>query len=307
MTIRQLPPLTALRAFEAAARHMSFTRAAEELHVTQAAVSYQVRQLERIVGVALFRRLHRNLILTDAARAYLPIVRQALDLLAKGTAQLKRPKFDGLLKVSASQSLTPRWLAHRIRRFSSDFPEYDIRIDATDALVDFAHSDIDLAIRYAQMIDPSLESVLLSTDRVFPVCSPKLASESQPLQTPQDLSRHTLLHDEMTDITWRNWLAAAGVDEVDADSAVLFSHSGLTVDAAIAGQGVALGRSLLVADDLRSGRLVRPFDLALASSYAYFVVYPRTHADLPKIRSFRDWLLVEARASESASLLRELA
>jgi len=149
MTVRQLPPITALRAFEAAARHMSFTRAAEELHVTQAAVSYQVRQLEQIIGVALFRRLHRSLILTDAARAYLPIVRQVLDLLSKGTAQLKRPKFDGLLKVSASQSLTPRWLAHRIRRFSSDFPEYDIHIDATDAVVDFTHSDIDLAIRYA--------------------------------------------------------------------------------------------------------------------------------------------------------------
>jgi LysR family glycine cleavage system transcriptional activator len=247
------------------------------------------------------------LILTDAARAYLPIVRQALDLLSKGTTQLKRPKFDGLLKVSASQSLTPRWLTHRIRRFSSDYPEYDIRIDATDVLVDFAHSDIDLAIRYAQKINPTLESVLLSTDHVFPVCSPKLVGKSQPLQMPPDLAHHTLLHDEMTDITWRNWLAATGVDNVDADGGVLFSHSGLTVDAAIAGQGVALGRSLLVADDLTSGRLVRPFDLSLASSYAYFVVYPRASADLPKIKSFRDWLLVEARTSESASLLRELA
>jgi LysR family glycine cleavage system transcriptional activator len=131
--------------------------------------------------------------------------------------------------------------------------------------------------------------------------------KSQPLQMPPDLVHHTLLHDEMTDITWRNWLAATGVDNVDADGGVLFSHSGLTVDAAIAGQGVALGRSLLVADDLTSGRLVRPFDLSLASSYAYFVVYPRASADLPKIKSFRDWLLVEARTSESASLLRELA
>jgi LysR family glycine cleavage system transcriptional activator len=307
MTVHNLPQISALRAFEAAARRMSFTRAAEELHVTQAAVSYQVRQLEQVIGVKLFQRLHRNLILTDAARAYLPIVRQALDLLSKGTTQLKRPKFDGLLKVSASQSLTPRWLAHRIRRFSADFPEYDIRIDATDDLVDFAHGDIDLAIRYSQKIDPTLESILLSTDRVFPVCSPKLADESQLLQTPLDLSRHTLLHDEMTDIRWRNWLAAAGADDVDADSGVQFSHSGLTADAAIAGQGVALGRSLLVADDLTSGRLVRPFDLALTSSYAYFVVYPPASADLPKIQSFRDWLLVEARTSERASLLRELA
>jgi LysR family glycine cleavage system transcriptional activator len=306
MTDRKLPPIAALKAFEAAARHMSFTRAADELHVTQAAVSYQVRQLEQVVGVELFRRLHRNLILTDAARAYLPIVRQALDLLAKGTTQLKRPKFDGLLKVSTSQSLAPRWLAHRIRRFSSDFPEYDIRIDATDALVDFARSDIDLAIRYAQSIDTTLASVLLSTDRVFPVCSPKLLGETSSLQTPLDLARHTLLHDEMTDITWRNWLAAFGAEGVDAEDGVLFSHSGLTVDAAIAGQGVALGRSLLVADDLISGRLVQPFDLALASSYAYFVIYPRESADLPKIKAFRDWLLAEARTSERASLLREL-
>jgi LysR family glycine cleavage system transcriptional activator len=120
---------------------MSFTLAAEELHVTQAAVSYQVRQLEQVIGVKLFTRLHRNLILTDAARAYLPIVRQALDLLAKGTIQLTRPTFDGVLKISASQSLTPRWLAHRIRRFTSDFPEYDIRIDATDDLVDFVRGE----------------------------------------------------------------------------------------------------------------------------------------------------------------------
>ncbi len=307
MTLSRLPPITALRAFEAAARHMSFTLAAEELHVTQAAVSYQVRQLEQVIGVKLFTRLHRNLILTDAARAYLPIVRQALDLLAKGTIQLTRPTFDGVLKISASQSLTPRWLAHRIRRFTSDFPEYDIRIDATDDLVDFVRGEFDLAIRYARKTDPNLESVLLSTDRVFPVCSPKLVGEVGSLEMPLDLSCHTLLHDEMTDIRWRNWLAAAGVDDVDADSGVQFSHSGLTADAAIAGQGVALGRSLLVADDLTAGRLVRPFDLALASSYAYFVVYPRASADLPKIRAFRDWLLTEARASEGASLMRERA
>ena len=307
MAFRRLPPMSAFKAFEAAARHMSFTRAAEELNVTQAAVSYQIRRLEQEIGVKLFCRLHRTLVLTKAARAYLPIVRQALDLLATGTSQLKRPKFDGVLRVSASQSLAPRWLAHRIRRFLSELPEYDIRIDATDDLVDFPRSDVDLAVRYAQTIDPSLESVLLLADRVFPVCSPRLADGAEPLDSPVALTRHTLLHDEMTDVGWKNWLAAAGVGDIDATSGVQFSHSGLTVDAAIAGQGVALGRPLLVADDLASGRLVRPFDLALTSSYAYFVVYPHASADKPKIQSFRDWLLAEARASESVSLLRDLA
>lgn len=304
MTAQRIPPISALRAFEAAARHMSFTRAAEELHVTQAAVSYQVRQLERDIGVTLFRRLHRNLVLTDAARAYLSTVRRALDLLAKGTSQLKRRSFDGTLKVSASQSLSSRWLAHRIRRFSSEFPEYDIRIDATDDLADFTRGDDDLAIRYAPTIDPGLESILLSTDRVFPVCSPKLIDGSPSLRTAHDLLRHTLLSDAMADVGWKNWLAAAGVSDADSGKGVQFSHSGLTVDAAVAGQGVALGRSLLVADDLASDRLVRPFDLALTSRYAYSLVYPRASADRPIIQAFRDWILVEARKSESVSLLR---
>jgi LysR family glycine cleavage system transcriptional activator len=293
MAIQRIPTLNALRAFESSARHMSFTVAADELCVTQAAVSYQIRQLEEELCVKLFERLHRKLILTKAGMDYLPAIQQALEIISKSTAQLRGDELDGALRISASQSLSSRWLAGRIQRISSKFPAYDISVDATDTLADFKRDNIDLAIRYAPKIDPELDSELLCTDRVFPVCSPGLLEGSRSRQNTQDILQYTLLSDNMTDISWQDWLHAAEVEYEEPLKCIKFSHTGLAIDAAIEGQGIALGRSLLVADGLSSGRLVRPYDLALTSRFSYFIVNAKETAENPKIKTIKKWFLTE--------------
>ncbi len=306
MNLRRVPPMAALRAFVAVAQAKSFTAAAKDLHLTQAAVSYQIRQLETELGLKLFVRGRKGLQLTDAAQAYLPVVRAALLALADATASIKSSGRFGLLRVSTSQSLAPRWLVARIRRYKDRFPNQDIRIDATDTLVDFSIADVDLAVRYAQSVDPGLYSEILASDRVFPVCSPDFLQQQVPLSRADELLRHTLLHDQMSDVTWSDWFAAAGARGGEVSNAVYLSHSGLAVDAALAGQGVALGRTLLVADDLEAGRLICPYPFCVASNYAYFAVCPRTVEANEKVRAFRDWLLAEARAAQATVEQRSL-
>jgi len=303
MRYSRLPAVSALRALESAARTGSFTRAAEELNVTQAAVSFQIRQLESDLGVQFFRRQGNTLELTDAARSYIPYVRQAFDLLRQGAVALERRRRGRALSISATQSITHRWLAHRIRGFGDRCPEYDVRIEATDEVVDFSRTETDLAIRYARWIDPALNVTLLCGDRVFPICSPTLAASAK-LVHPNDLARVTLLHDDMTDITWRHWLSAIGANDVDPAEGVRFSHTGLAIDGAISGQGIALGRTILVADDIAAGRLIVPFEWAMASSYAYHVVHPNDGASDPKVQAFKSWIVGEARESEAQTLCR---
>lgn len=298
----RLPQMSALKAFEASARLQSFTRAADELNVTQAAVSYQIRQLEQDIGVALFHRMHKHLVLTEHALTYLPYVRQSLDMLQEGVEAVTGRKSKDFFKISATLSLSTRWLVHRIRRYSQSHPGADIRLDAKDHLVSFDRSDTDIAIRYAPSVAPNLDATLIAKDQVFPVCSPSLLEQDTPLKTPADLAQHTLLHDEMQDVTWQSWLDAAGASQVDGSSGVKLSGTGLSVDAAIAGQGVALGRPLLVADDLVSGRLIKPFDLVLDSQHGYFVVHPPKTKNPDRVASFKAWLSEEARLSEEKAL-----
>jgi LysR family glycine cleavage system transcriptional activator len=302
----RLPPLNALRAFEAAARELSFTKAAVELNVTPAAVGYQVRRLEDHLGMKLFHRLNRALVLTDAGRAFLPVVHEAFELLSKGSMELSAHEPERVLSVSVAQSLGAKWLVPRLDRFRARHPKLELRIDSTDELADFARDDVDVAVRYARRVDPDLYSVLVLVDQVFPVCSPALAAGAHPLRDPADLRHHKLLNQWQNDVTWSDWLRAAEAAGVDASHGPVFSHISLAVDAAIAGQGVALGRSPLVADDLESGRLVRPFDTALVSDLAYFVVCRPERANESKIRAiraFRDWVLLEARGSEAVAIL----
>lgn len=298
----RIPPMSALRAFEAASRTLSFTRAAEELNLTQAAISYQVRNLEMELGKPLFHRTHSRLSLTDAGAAFVPFVREALDQLSRGMAKARSDVAEGIIRISATQSLAARWLARRIDRFRALHPGYEVRIEATDDVVDVTRGDADIAIRYARSVDPKLTATLLSTDRVFPVCNPGLLSADKPLNTPSDLAAHTLLHDVMEDVTWDHWLAIADVSGVDPKTGITFSHSGLIVDAAIDGHGVALGRALLVSDAIASGRLVVPFDIALSSNYAYFLVHTQAAEEDPKTRAFKDWVTEEARHSELIAL-----
>ncbi len=294
---RRLPPLNALRAFEAAARHLSFTKAAEELFVTQAAISHQVKALEAALDLQLFRRLNRRLMLTDAGQLYLPALTEAFDAIDTASARLRADENAGRLVVSVANSLAAKWLLPRLPRFRERHPEIEVEISAADRLVDFGRDNVDMAIRYGLGRYPGLRVDPLMVDTNFPVCSPGLLAGPVPLREPGDLRHHSLLHDNVSTFDapdWSKWLAAVGVTGVRADRGQRYSHSSLVIQAAIDGQGVALGRSTLVGLDLEAGRLVQPFGPALPSSYACFVVSPPATAERPKIKAFREWLLDEA-------------
>lgn len=291
--VRRLPPLNALRGFESAARHLSFTRAADELNVTQAAISHQVKGLEEWLGKPLFRRAGRRLRLTEAGQLYLPPVRDALDGLATATKRLLDDEDDSVLTITTMDSFAATWLMPRLARFRELQPDIDVRLSANDDLVDLSRGDVDMAIRYGQGNWPGCEAELIVTEELFPVCSPDLLERGPPLVTPQDLAKHTLLHDDMV-IDWAYWLEAAGVTGVDARRGPYFQHSYLTIDAAVRGEGVAIGRSVLVSDALITGKLVRPFDLALPAVSAYYAAWPKGGGESRKVKAFRDWLLAEA-------------
>jgi len=286
---RRLPPLNALRSFEAAARHLSFTKAANELNVTQAAVSHQIKGLEEALGVKLFRRLNRALLLTEPGQSYLPAVRDALDTLAAATERITRHDETGILTVSALPSLASIWLVPRLNRFLEANPDIQVRLDASEQLVDFGNGDVDVGSRYGRGDYPGLHTERLMTEDIFPVCAPSLPRPDRPLARPEDLKHHTLLHDDLR-LDWRMWLMAAGVDGVDPTRGLTFNASDMVIRAAIEGQGVALGRSALAADALADGSLIKPFDVILPADFAYYVVCAEADVDRPKVRAFRDWL-----------------
>lgn len=301
--MRRLPALNALKAFEAAARHESFTKAAHELNVTQGAVSHQVKALEAELGLRLFDRERQRLVITEAGRTYLEVVRDAFDRIANGTERLLQRQRSGVLTVSTSPNFAAKWLVHRLGRFAESNPGVDLRIGATMQHVDFAREEVDVAIRHGDGRWPGLHVTRLGVEELFPVCSPALLKGRNALRMPADLARHPLLH--LGDpLDWSKWLEAAGVSHSAMSRGPVFSQSSFAIDAAIDGQGVALARTALCASDLLAGRLVRPFDLVLKVPYAYWIVCPKVSADLPKIVTFRDWLLSEA--AEDARRLKRM-
>ena len=289
---RRLPPLNALKAFEAAARSESFTRAAEELCVTPGAVSHQVKALEAMLGVRLFKRERQRLVITESGREYLAVVRDALDRVAVGTARLVQRQGSGALTVSASPDFAAKWLVHRLGRFSESHPRMDLRISATARHVDFAREDVDIAVRHGDGGWPGLEAVRLCSERLFPVCSPRLVSGRNRVAEASDLLELPLLRLDGWK-TWTRWFDAAGVADPVLRGPVLDSAS-MLIDAAVDGQGVALARTSLAARNLIDGRLVRPVDVSLEMSNTYWIVCPKATSDAPKIAAFRDWLLAEA-------------
>ncbi|MFL5265738.1 MAG: transcriptional regulator GcvA [Stellaceae bacterium] len=291
--LRRLPPLNALKSFDAAARHESFTRAADELCVTQGAVSHQVKALETDLGVKLFLRERQRLVITEAGRQYLAVVRDAFDRIAIGTERLVQRQKSGTLTVSTSPDFAAKWLVHRLGRFAVLHPEIDLRVSATMHHVDFAREEVDLAVRHGDGNWPGLAAVNLCPETLFPVCSPKLVSGRRRLRRPSDLLKFPLLHlDDRKD--WLKWLEAAAVAGADVDHGPVLNHASMVIDAAADGQGVALARTTLAAWDLINRRLVRPFATSLALSKTYWIVCPRAVSMLPKIAMFRDWLLAEA-------------
>ncbi len=291
-----LPPLNALRAFEAAARHLNFRLAAEELGVTQGAVAQHVRALEEALGVTLFQRLPRGLDLTLAGEAYLAPVRRAFTLLVEATADIVQAR--GELTITAPPSFAARWLIPRLKRFTVQHPDIDVRVSASDRLEDIGPRGPDIAVRYGRPPFPGLEAAPLVVAELFPVCAPGLISEAAP--TPALLARYPLLHDLHS--MWPVWFGNFGIAAPGGGSrGTRFSQTSHAIDTAIAGQGLALAPLALVEDDLAAGRLVRPLGEAygIESDVAFYVVVPKGRTSA-KVSAMRDWLLAEAHGETEA-------
>jgi LysR family transcriptional regulator, glycine cleavage system transcriptional activator len=292
MTAR-LPSLNGLRAFEAAARHLSFTQAASELNVTQTAISHQIKRLEEELGVRLFVRQNRSLTLTQQAQDYLPGIRAAFNDLRLATDRLLRKDDDHVLTVSTLASLAAKWLLPRLTAFQETHPGVDVRITTSTSLVDFQRDNVDAAIRYGRGQWPGLRADWLMADELFPVCSPSLLRGDRPLRQPEDLRGYPLLHTSNANSDdWRLWLTAAGLPaDIAKQPGITFDMIFMTIQAAIDGIGVAMGRTSYVQDDIAKGRLVVPFKIALPADAGFYLVAPEGRREAPKLTAFRDWMI----------------
>jgi LysR family glycine cleavage system transcriptional activator len=304
---RQLPPLNAVRAFEAAARTGGFQAAAGELNVSANAVGRLVKVLEDWLGIPLFRRLPRGVVVTEVGRDYLARVETLLDQMAEATADVQRRENSRVLTVNAGPSFVARWLVPRLGRFTRRNPDLEVRLLTSLQMTDFDREEVDIAIRQDRGVHDGLRSDLLMREGFYPVCAPMLLSRGPRLREPADLARHVLLHTELhqripDQLNWPGWLAATGVDGMDVRRGLRFHFAHMTLAAAVAAQGVALASSAFIADDLREGRLVRPFhDLSVSGPYGFFMVCPQATADREEIVAFRQWALEEAAGHNGAS------
>lgn len=292
----QLPPLAAIRVFEAAARHLSFTRAAAELGMTQAAVSYQIKILEERVGAPLFLRQPKQVELTDAGRRLAPAVSEAFALIGEAWAGV-RGGAEGLLTVSTLLTFASNWLAQHLGSFQIAHPKLAVRLDTSNRVVDFSREDIDVAIRSGSGNWPGMETHMLFRADFTPVLSPKLAASIGGVENPSDLLKLPIL--DPGDVWWRDWFRAAGlpVEELAKRPGTSLGAQAYEANAAIAGQGVAIVTRALFQAELADGRLVQPFDLVGDDGHAYWLVYPEARRNVPKIKAFREWLLAEVRTS----------
>ncbi len=287
---RRLPPLNALRAFEAAARHESFSRAATELHVTHAAVSHQIRALEEWLGVALFERTARSVRLNARGRAYLPLVQGVFDQLHTGTATLLRATRDEALVVTAPPAFAVLWLAPRIGRLWSAHPDLGLRLTEMPWLEEVDFTVTDVAVRVGDGHWPGLEVVPLLPGTVTPMGSPMLLESGHPLEHPEDLAHYTLLH-AYDHGSWRKWFQSAGLEAADASRGPVFDDTNLIHSATLAGQGIGLLHTALTRKEQAAGLLVRPFEFGPQDDFSYYLVYPCESSSDPRITRFRDWLL----------------
>lgn len=301
MKLSRNPPFAALRALEAAARHLNFTRVAEELNVTQSAVSHQIRHLEELWGLKLFDRPPRGLVLTRAGQTLAPVVRQFLDDLERTLDTLQTEGKRAPLRVDMLQSFSVKWLVPRLGGFHDEHPDIDVWISTHDELINFATQEADVAIRLGHGEYPGLHSTLLLREYVFPVCSPAFMEEQGSLNEPADLLNSPLLLrlGDPAHPNWQGWFTKAGVEGATLIEGPRFPDSNMALQAAMDGQGVALARSAHVGDDLKAKRLVRLFDVHYPSSVFYYLVCPEVKAEKPHIQAFREWLLAEASAAQT--------
>lgn len=295
----RLPPLNALRAFVAAARHLSFARAADELFVTPAAVSQQVKLLEDTLGHILFRRTNRALLLTDEGQALLPRLLEAFELMSEALTTLETLDDNGALTVSMAPSFAAKWLVPRLESFQALHPDIDVRVTASMNLVDFEDDGVDCAIRYGLGQYPGLVVEKVLTESVVPVCSPTLLGGRAGPLSAAFLRETTLLHDDSPEQdascpSWRMWLKAARIEGVETGRGLHFNQSSLVLEAAINGRGVALAKMQLAGEDLKSGRLVQFLDVSQPVAFAYYFVCPTGKAAQRKVALFRQWILREA-------------
>lgn len=296
-----LPPLDFIQGFEAAARHLSFTRAARELFLTQSAVSRQIKALEDALETHLFERRHRSLALTDDGRAFQELAVEVLNRLQQAIDQMKRRRAANQLAVTTTTGFASLWLIPRLKRFTRVHPDIEVRIVANDRALNLDRSLIDVAIRYmpANAVPPDVET--LFGEAIQPVCSPALIADNEaPLRRPEDLGRHTLLHLDYgpahkTWYDWDTWLTSFGLDDLKPSGTLHFTRYDQMIQAAMAGQGVALGLSPLIDEQLRLGQLVAPFEQTAPSSKAYVLMLARAAAGRPEVVAFCDWLREEAR------------
>lgn len=287
---RRLPPLNALKAFEAAARHLSFTKAADELYVTQAAVSHQIKALEDFLSIKLFIRRNRTLLLTEDGQAYFLELRDVFKLLQDATEKLLARGSKGAITVATPPSFASQWLVPRISQFSVNYPDIDVRLKAIDHDEGFLTDDIDVAIYYGRGRWNGIEASKLHTEFLTPLCSPSLFKSQKPLRTLSDLSGHVLLHDSSRAI-WKMWLKHFGVAGVNVNQGPVFSHSMMVMQAAALGQGIALANSVLAKPELDAGRLIMPFEEKLESKEAYYLVHHDGQGDVGKIAAFKAWVM----------------
>ncbi|MCL4142756.1 UNVERIFIED_CONTAM: hypothetical protein GTU68_026846 [Idotea baltica] len=300
----RIPPLNALRAFEAAARRLSFTKAAEELNVTPGAISQQIRQLEDYAGTPLFKRTGRSVLLTDAAQASLPLVRDAFERIGEAGRIMQAPARKGRVMVSSAPSFAAKWLAPKLDRFHRNHDGVEAWISADMGLTDFTTADADFAIRYGRGNYDGLKSEKLLDETVLPVCSPALLEGADALRKPEDLAKHTLLHDESPENDpscpdWGSWLRARNVTGVESSRGPRLNQAILVIEAAAAGRGVALAKRAIAASDLAAGRLIAPFaDGSTAIDFGYWLVWPKGRHLSPDVRNFMKWIKKEAANTE---------
>lgn len=293
--MRRLPSLNALRAFEAGARLLSFTRAAEELSVTQTAISHQVRQLEEDLGVKLFERRPRELALTPAGSTLYPVLAESFDRIREAVTRIRTRSEPHPLTVSLTPTFGSRWLAQRLGRFWREHPDVELRLHHSVQLVDLLREDVDMAVRWGRGDWPGMTVERLMRAQATPLCSPILINGPTPLRTASDLRHHTLIHQKDYQ-EWTEWLAAAGVDDVDGQRGPVIDDANAIIQSAIQGHGVMIAIPEVLSEEIDSGQLVAPFETRPDPAFAYYVVYPSGALDRPEARAFRDFLMAEAKA-----------
>ena len=298
---RILPPLETFRFFEAAARHLNFTHAAEEMHVTHGAVSQRIKRLEEHLGMSLFRRSGRRMLLTDEGRRLLERVRTAISELAEGVEAIRSSNRDRILTISMMPGFATYWLLPRLAEFIARHPDIEVNIRATLSLTDFTRDEVDMAVRFGPGTWPGLTSIKLYDEELVPVCSPAFRGGRLP-RSPSNLLKMPLLHDERQ--PWSLWFKAVGLDYRDAGQGPRYSEQTVLLAAAIAGLGVALARAAFVQADLESGRLVRLFPHSVRTKYSYFIVYPPGSETIGKIQAFQEWLLEQASGRQRSGSAR---